>query len=315
MDKISIILPTYNSSKYIKETINSILNQTYTNFELIIVDDNSKDDTYECCLNSKKEDSRIKLLKNPQKGVSSARNVGINNAIGKYIMFIDSDDLYEQTMLEKMINNISKNDIAICAYDKQYGNVRKSKKVRCENIKVSVDKIISFLQSNYLFNPVWNKIYRRDIIENNNIRFNNEVSIAEDLEFNLKYFDKIEKIVYIDEALYIYKVSNSGLNFSYHRDRIVIRKQLYEYQKEIFVRKGYDIRLIFSEYIKICLAELRQLDYNFKEIIKLTQDEKRMKELKYIIKYGRNIQKIFCYFMYNKMLLRIVVFFMKFLHI
>jgi len=113
MDKVSIIMPAYNAENTIKNTIESILNQNYDNYEIIVVDDGSTDNTQNIVKNI--DNSKIKYFKlETNKGVSNARNFGIEKATGNYIMFIDSDDLYLDTMIEKMVNGIKESDWVIC---------------------------------------------------------------------------------------------------------------------------------------------------------------------------------------------------------
>ena len=107
MDKVSIITPVYNSEKYLKDTIESVLNQTYTNFELILINDKSKDSSIDIC-NSYKDD-RIKIIDLPENvGVCMARNIGIKSASGRYIAFLDSDDVWDSKKLEKQISFMKK---------------------------------------------------------------------------------------------------------------------------------------------------------------------------------------------------------------
>lgn len=306
MDKVSIIMPVYNSEKYLKDTIESVIKQTYNRIELIIVDDASTDDSYNICKEMQNGDDRIILQRIENGGVSKARNLGLKLASGDYIMFIDSDDLYDEKIVEKMINSIENNDWGVCLFEKLDNKGKIHKKKIKENINIEkIDYFISFLQKNDLFNNVWNKIYKRDIILENNITFNEEISIAEDLEFNLKYIEKIKKITYVDEYLYTYRLSTNGLNYSYHKDRIEIRKKLYKYQKELFLKNNYDVSLITNEYIKICLAELKQLNWlknnnqiNIK-IKEILRDKDRQKELQTIKKQGI-IYKFLIFFLSNK---------------
>ena len=111
---VSIVVPVYNAEKYLPKCIDSILNQTFKNFELILVNDGSKDNSLIICEDYKVSDRRIKVINKKNEGVSIARNIGINSAKGKYIMFIDSDDWIESNMVEKMYDAIQNSDIAIC---------------------------------------------------------------------------------------------------------------------------------------------------------------------------------------------------------
>lgn len=130
-DLISIILPSYNSEKYVAETINSVLIQTYKNFELIIIDDASTDGSMNIINNIAKNESRIKIISLKKNGgVSNARNIGIANAQGKYISFIDSDDVWKNEKLEKQIHFLKANDLDLTftGYEITFSNTNKEKK-------------------------------------------------------------------------------------------------------------------------------------------------------------------------------------------
>lgn len=313
MIKVSIILPVFNAEKYIKTTVQSVLNQTLKDIELIIVDDGSTDNSFQICQKMQQLDDRIILKKIENKGVSNARNYGIELARGKYLMFIDADDEYNNKIVEKMTRSIEDADLSVCnfMYLKNNGKIFfKDIKNKCNFDETS--KMICFLQRNNLFNVVWNKIYKREVIINNDIKFNLEISIAEDLEFNLKYIENIKKINFINELLYIYRVSETGLNYRYQKDRIHIRKKIYDYQKKIFKSKHYDINLLNNEYIKICLSELKQISYikdeNQKkgQIKSIIKDNNRKNELQRIQKEGNLKQKIISIFLNKQICLFII---------
>ena len=114
---ISVIVPIYNSEKYLDNTIKSIINQTYKNLEIILVDDGSTDKSYEICKKYQKKDNRIKLFHQKNKGVSFARNIGIENSNGEFLTFLDSDDLIDKKMYEKLFNAFDNNlDYVFCDY-------------------------------------------------------------------------------------------------------------------------------------------------------------------------------------------------------
>ena len=123
---VSIIVPVYNLEKYIEKCVRSLLQQTYTNVEIILVDDGSRDESGEICDRLASEDSRIKVIHKENGGLSSARNCGIENATGEYIMFVDGDDFISELMVEKLYVALKDNcaDISVCCfkniYEKQY---------------------------------------------------------------------------------------------------------------------------------------------------------------------------------------------------
>lgn len=200
--QLSVILPVYNCEKYIKNCLNSILEQKIETMEIIIINDGSNDNTLKECQKFAIKDPRIKIISTVNNGVSSARNLGIENSCGKYIVFIDADDYIENDMLIKMLNTIEDNDIVICNYRKIFGKkiIEKKEKFTNNNIVSLLEKIVS--GNGYL----WNKMFVRKIIVENELRFNEEIYICEDYEFLIRYVSKIKKFDWINECLYNYYV-------------------------------------------------------------------------------------------------------------
>ena len=116
MKLISVIVPVYNTEKYIEKCVMSILNQTYKNLEIILIDDGSTDNSPQICDSLAKKDNRITVIHQPNGGVSSARNIGLDNTHGDYITFVDSDDYIEPNMIEFLSENIGDTNIAMCGY-------------------------------------------------------------------------------------------------------------------------------------------------------------------------------------------------------
>ena len=181
-NNISVIMPAYNCEDTIERAIKSVLNQTFKDFELIIVDDGSTDNTYKLCQSIK--DERIKILHQENQGPSVARNNGLAIANGKYIMFIDSDDEYHINALELLYSKISKENCEIAV-----GNyIINEKQNVLKGCFTNDDKsaFLDFLFKNNLFNVNWNKIYVLDIIKSNKINFDKNYKLGEDTRFNLE---------------------------------------------------------------------------------------------------------------------------------
>lgn len=232
MKKLTIIIPAYNSERYIEKCIFSILKQTYTNLEIIIIDDNSMDNTYDICKKIEKNDARVKIIRNIEnKGVSISRNIGINVATGEYMTFVDADDYIEEDMYEILINRLEneKVDIAMCNFftelnGKDTRAKKEDKEIMVDNIKMLNDIFLS----DYFCGFVWNKIYKADIIKKNNLRFDNNIFICEDLLFNCQYISKIKKGYYTTRKMYYYvQRINSSYNTKYN-DRWKTVIQAYE---------------------------------------------------------------------------------------
>lgn len=216
---ISIVVPIYNKKNTLESCIKSIINQTYKNIEIILVDDGSQDISLEICRKYEKIDNRIKVISQRNGGVSSARNLGIKNAKGKYLQFVDADDTINTNMCEILINTIKKDEteMVICGYN----NIRQGKIIskKCINkVTSSINEIsesFNYLYLNNFINTPWNKLYINNLID---FTFCEELSIGEDILFNLQYINKINKITFIENPLYNYNESYEYSLTSRHRD-------------------------------------------------------------------------------------------------
>ena len=182
---ISIIVPVYNIEKYLPRCIDSILDQTYKNWEAIFVNDGSTDNSLKILEEYKKRDERIKIIDKKNAGSGAARNDGIENSRGEYVAFLDSDDWYEKNFLEKLYNNLTENnsDVAMCNPKMTYDDISKNKKINTYffneiELNKTPEKILGILA----MPVVWNKLYKKDIIVKNKIKFPN-YSFCEDVEF------------------------------------------------------------------------------------------------------------------------------------
>lgn len=210
MIKLSIIIPNYNNEKYIGLCIKSILNQTFSDYEIIIIDDGSNDKSIEIIESIIKNKNNIKLIKQYNQNASVARNKGIEKAIGEYMLFIDGDDyLNDNDVLNNMVNKINDNDLLICNY-----------KIIDEN-----NEFIDFYHVNneiimdgnniiekYAFVSAvpTNKLFKTKVIRDNNIYFDN-VDIGQDLNFYLKYLAFCRSIVVSEDYSYCYRRNNNGM--------------------------------------------------------------------------------------------------------
>ncbi len=209
MVKVSIVVPAYNAEKYIDKCLKSLINQTLKDIEIIVVNDGSKDNTLEKV--NKYSDKRIKLLNlKENKGIGHARNEGIKKALGEYIGFVDSDDYVDKNMFEKMYEKASKEklDVVVCDFYKQIENTNQTIKEIIPDFKNTNLKDNSNLLLDINLAP-WNKIYKRKLIVDNKIRFDEELKY-EDVPFVVKSLDKAKNIGKINECLNYYVVHNKS---------------------------------------------------------------------------------------------------------
>lgn len=213
--KISIIVPMYNAEKNIERCVNSILNQTYCNLEIILINDGSTDKTEEICNNLIKKDNRIKYFYKKNSGVSETRNLGLDKAKGDFISFVDSDDYIEKDMYEIMLNKIDDSEIVICDYFEVNDNKKCNNNTAMkEKIFYKLDELISSIDNqeiNRYINTPWNKLIKSKIIKNENIKFSSKISLGEDLLFNLQCMKSAQKIKIINKKLYNFSINTEGL--------------------------------------------------------------------------------------------------------
>lgn len=206
--QISIIVPVYNAEMYLDGCIESIVNQTYTNFELILVNDGSKDASKDICNKWEQLDSRIRVFHKSNGGASSARNYGIENSNGEYIMFVDSDDTVAFDICEKLLENIRDDcSLVVCGLKTSFGNFV----IRSENSVLSTDKgeIFNLLFENGILNSPVAKLFRRDCI--GTLRFDPNMYMGEDLTFNLEYLSRIDGgVAVLPYCGYVYNRENNN---------------------------------------------------------------------------------------------------------
>jgi glycosyltransferase involved in cell wall biosynthesis len=234
---ISIVVPIYNVAQYLPSCLNTILNQTFKNFELILVNDGSTDESGEICDKFSQQDNRINVIHKDNNGVSAARNTGIEQSKGKYLAFVDPDDHLEASMYEKLyqkaeatgaeivvcpirtINQIN-NTVSTSAIWTGYENILNKQDINNHIIPSIINnKPISLASS-------VNKLYKRELFDAFNIRFEEKKSHSEDMRLNYKLIQRIDSLAYIEEPLYKY--------FIRKRDSLtqVFRPNLLEYVRD-----------------------------------------------------------------------------------
>lgn len=245
-DLITIIIPTYNADKFIAKAINSLQNQTYSEIEILIVDDCSTDNTLETCYKLQQIDKRIKIIsKSKNAGVGNSRNIGIRNAKGKYIMFLDSDDYVDKNFCLIMINMLRnyKAEVAYCDYTVIKNKRKIYKKLgKKEGVVSHQEMMKTVIMASY----VWNKIYLKSLF--NGIYFP-EDGICEDLKTIYKVIEKARVLVYKPSSLYFY----------IQRDNSMVHTQSIKEQTEYFLALLQLSRFFKSNYPALFNDELPYL--------------------------------------------------------
>lgn len=209
---VSVIVPVYNAEKYLCECIQSIIDQTYTNIELWLIDDGSTDSSAEICSSFANADFRVHYLKTSHEGVSTARNIGLEQANGRYVCFVDSDDYLEFDYIEKLYEEIHDNclDLVFCNYKYLYGNKQLKKASRIPAGKYVFDDIAGFViddgtVSGILFGSVCFAIYDLTMIKKHGIKFEKTIKRNEDGLFNLCALQKSTVFSVTEYNGYLYR--------------------------------------------------------------------------------------------------------------
>lgn len=211
---ITVVVPVYNTGKWLPRCIDSLLKQTYNDYEILVVDDGSTDGSSEVCDLQKKRSNKISVFHKENGGVSSARNLGIEHAKGDYIIFPDPDDWVEPDYLEKLLIDREKNgaDLTICGYYRSTlvgdtFNLDKNVKT-CLNNK---DALLLLVKPKAYQGFVWNKLFSMAVIRENNLRFNEELKAVQDLHFAVRYFLLCNTVYFDTTPLYHYSTDTNGV--------------------------------------------------------------------------------------------------------
>lgn len=266
--KISIIVPVYNVEQYLNFCIDSILAQVYTDFEVLLIDDGSTDNSGKICDEYSEKDSRISVFHKENGGVSSARNVGLDNASGKYICFVDADDWIENTYVQYIIENIGNADIMFfdecwhyfdgCSQIYSSGYFKSDDRTE---IEAKILQMTSNSLRHNFFGYTWNKVFLNSIIKKNYIRFVNGLSASEDEVFTLEYCQYVRRFKVTSLSyIYNYRSNDCGLTHT-HRDRkmwMMLASSLEErilYLKNASLITLYHHRIV-SIYVNAAISDL-----------------------------------------------------------
>lgn len=233
MVQVSIIIPIYNTEKYLHKCLDSIIAQTFADWECILVDDGSTDNSPQICDAYTQKDSRFYVIHKTNGGVSSARNAGLNHAKGKFIAFADSDDWVEETWLQEFIENIEGVDLvmqhSVWHNYPKYGETF-YRKIPIEDYLSYEEKILKMYKVNIL-GYICTGIFRYDIIDKFSLRFNEEYHWREDWNFMLRYCQLIKTAKVLPARLYHYNYPQPNTreytNFSLYHIRLICEEMIY----------------------------------------------------------------------------------------
>lgn len=286
--KVSIIVPVYNAEKYIDRCIKSIIEQTYKNVEIILINDGSKDSSLSILRDFEKKDSRITLIDQSNKGPSAARNIGIEKSTGDYIGFIDADDNIELNYIEKMIEYAYRlnTDMVVCNY----------KEVRIEGDIPS--NIFTFINDGEAYNCdlkcigevlcgrgglVWGKLLKSSAIKENNIKFDENISMCEDLLFTLEFIKNTKRLSRINDYLYIHnKYNDESITAKYNKElfneQVKVQRELEQFVDDNNFNNSYIENLLYERLKDIMWFSI------YKEIINTDNLKFKLNNINQIIK-------------------------------
>ena len=308
--KLSIIIPVYNVSEYLERCLNSIINQTYKNLEIICINDGSTDNSLEILNDFASKDKRIKVINKKNEGVSKTRNVGLDAATGDLISFVDSDDAIVKDMYEVMIKNL--NDAEIITCDKYKVVENEIYDYGKNDLKITTfennEALKEFLLSGSLGTVVWNKIFKKDII--GKTRFNTEITNSEDQLFLYEIYKKKPKIIKYNIPKYIYYLrENSASRSEFNVKHLSVLKVANIIYDDVLANNSSLIKeadnylfesfIIFIRKLALSTNKKDNLDYYNnarKKIISLSKTTKISKKRKLevlILKYFNFIYPLF----------------------
>ena len=282
MNKFSIVIPVYNVQNYLKQCIDSVLNQTYKNYEIILVDDGSTDNSGKMCDSFAKKNNNIKVIHKKNEGLSSARNVGIDNANAEYIIFLDSDDFWiDNNALNKFadILNSEKIDVLVFGVKKYYEDIDKYEKIK---YKKNMSDLSLMLKHVFFKASATNKIVKHSCIEKNNMKFPIG-KLSEDITWCADLINNCTTFYYYDDYVYAYRQRMGSITHSSNAKHIFDILEQCNCAIEKY-KKSKKINLIYKflayEY---CTAIFISTDRNLNtenELIAL------IKEYSYLLNYG-----------------------------
>ena len=269
MVEVSIIVPVYNVEAHLEACVWSILGQTFTKFELILVDDGSTDKSASICDAFKNKDSRVHVFHKENGGVSSARNKGLSEATGNFVMFADSDDIVDPMWVENLLKSITstKTDLAICSYVIKNESLGAARKIAYHKGTCCIKKKEEWLEfwstflenRNHMVLSLWNKLFRRDIICKHGLSFDESLSHSEDAIFVFEYLKLAKHKISISDAVgyYYFKRNEESLTNKYKPDYWTVKQHCFRVLYDTITQHDIEweeIKISFATYINTIIV-------------------------------------------------------------
>lgn len=276
MAKVSIIIPVYNAERYIETCLWSVDQQTYRDFEVILVDDGSRDNSKLICESfCQKDPKRYKYYWQENSGVSAARNLGISMSTGEWIMFVDADDMISEFTIKELLKSLDggKSDIVIGGYTRdlcgfsvsdtttQYSSGSLNKLLLNSPNYKRLYSELGILFDDIVLMAVWGKLYRKSIINKNKLKFNTDLKVCEDVVFNYEYFTYIKNAVFSHSVIYYYRITEGSASKKIDQSRIInlrnLVKTMLAFRETCNIDLSHDITVYCCKMIVIWFDKIK----------------------------------------------------------
>ena len=247
---VSVVIPAYNAEKTLQRMLDSVLQQTWQAMQIILVDDGSEDGTVAIARKAAEKDPRLTVIARENLGVSSTRNAGLALCEGKYIRFVDADDTLPADSTERMIRRAEADgaELVIGGYDQYFGEKRSYHNLAKRGDTIPCDEMMSHLCSHansYFYGVLWNKLFRRDLIEQEHCRFQEDLTWGEDFAFVMDYLCGVKQVSFMKESLYDYRRTPGSTSVQqvldcvkHPAENIRIKGVLYERLNNMYRERG-----------------------------------------------------------------------------
>lgn len=264
--KISVIIPIYKVEPYLRKCLDSVVNQTYKNLEIILIDDGSPDNCGKICDEYAERDERIIVIHKENGGLSAARNDGLKLATGQWISFVDPDDWCELDMYEKSMSKAIETSADIVIFSPYQNSKHNEERIHAFSTDFVTEdrKIIAQLQLSALnecYTPFsqdhrwgqglpWDKLYKSSVIRDNHLTFSEKVRANEDIIFNILAFQHVTRVAFFDSALYHWRMNPSSIGHKYTPDRAEVDLEIYQVMEDIGNAYGLSEEYFQAIYLK-----------------------------------------------------------------
>ena len=247
---VSVVIPAYNCQATLQRTLDSVLNQTWRQLQVILVDDGSTDQTGEIARRAAEKDPRLTVITRENGGVSGARNTGLDVCTGKYIRFVDADDTLPPESVEHMVLRAEKDGsgFVIGGFNQYIGNKSRYHNLADRGDTVPCDDMLPHLclhANSYFYGVPWNKLYVREIAEKAGCRFQEDIPWGEDFAFAMDYLRHVDTVSFMREAVYDYRRTKGSISIRQVADcavhpmaNIRVKQELYRHMKDMYISRG-----------------------------------------------------------------------------